>query len=184
MTGLPEFNYPAFFEAEEIWDEAGWNVVNPARNHDGDTTLPRESYLRLAYQQVCQASAVAFLPGWECSEGATREHQIATDLGLPLYDAMTRKPLVRESILDEASRIVNGSRNLDYGAPHINHARTARLVNAYFGTSFTSLDVCVFNVMQKLARSQHDMKRDTWVDIAGYADNAWKCVTAAEVEGL
>lgn len=35
MTGLPDFNYPAFHAAAAAWRAAGWTVANPAENFNG-----------------------------------------------------------------------------------------------------------------------------------------------------
>ena len=39
MTGLPEFNYPAFHEAARRWRAIGWDVINPAEHFEGRTDL-------------------------------------------------------------------------------------------------------------------------------------------------
>lgn len=88
-----------------------------------------------------------------------------------------------ESILAEAARIVDGQRRDDYGTPKENHARTAALWNAYLhdytnqGRILTlgPRDVCMLNILQKISRDRHAPKRDTIVDIAGYARNAELC---------
>ena len=48
MTGLPEHNFPAFYEAERLIREAFPDaaVKNPARNFDGLKGLSRDVYLR------------------------------------------------------------------------------------------------------------------------------------------
>lgn len=38
MTGLPEFNFPLFFEAEELLKGHGFEVINPAREDGIDTS--------------------------------------------------------------------------------------------------------------------------------------------------
>lgn len=92
MTGLPEFNYPAFHAAEAEWAAAGWEVLNPARNADGDTTHPWAFYIRLDIPLVLSADAIAMLPGWENSRGANLERTIAEALGLPILDALRATP--------------------------------------------------------------------------------------------
>lgn len=82
-----------------------------------------------------------------------------------------------DSILLEAQRIIHGDRNTDYGHPLDNHATTAELWNAYIaakkGKPLTPEDVCYLNVLQKVSRSVTTgvYKRDTPVDVAGYAGN-------------
>lgn len=85
MTGLPDYNYPAFHEAAERWRAAGWEVVNPAEHFDGDQTLPRQVYLRRAFRALCECHAIAVLEGWETSQGARVEKVMADALGMPRY---------------------------------------------------------------------------------------------------
>ena len=86
MTGLPEFNYPAFRLAELDLIDAGHCVHNPVHierhNPTPGTPQPWDWYVRHALRMVLDSGAVALLPGWENSRGATLEHQVATALGL------------------------------------------------------------------------------------------------------
>lgn len=82
MTGLPENNYPAFYAAEEALTAAGHAVLNPARNGTIVGSNAWQQYMRPSIAQVLQAEAVALLPGWVNSRGATLERRIATALGL------------------------------------------------------------------------------------------------------
>jgi hypothetical protein len=75
------------------------------------------------------------------------------------------------NILEEASLAVDGPRRADYGHPLDNHGRTAAFWSTYLGTPITEEQVCVLNVLQKIARSMQALTRDTLVDIAGYARN-------------
>lgn len=96
MTGYPLFNFPAFDAATEEWREAGWDVVNPAeeqRKRGEPVDLPWSHYLRHDIRHVSTCDAVAFLPGWRDSKGATLEHHIASSLGMDLFDALTFQPL-------------------------------------------------------------------------------------------
>ena len=71
-----------------------------------------------------------------------------------------------------------------YGPPAKNHSRTADLWTAYlhnaghFDIILSAQDVCMFNILQKIARSQHGAcHEDTIDDIAGFAMNIkeiWK----------
>ena len=77
-----------------------------------------------------------------------------------------------ETILEEASRVVDGERMESYGRPTENHQRTADLWSAYLGRRITADQVCMLNLLQKISRHAHSWKRDNLVDIAGYARNA------------
>lgn len=82
------------------------------------------------------------------------------------------------TVLDEAARIVHGSRQHDYGHPADNHACTALMWTAYLQRRYQitvdldAHDVCLLNILQKTSRDAYHRKRDTLVDIAGYAANA------------
>lgn len=84
MSGLPDFNYPAFHAAEEELRAAGHVPINPAR-HGSD---PRSGdwewsdYIRRTIRDLTQADGIHLLPGWEKSRGATLEKTIADALGL------------------------------------------------------------------------------------------------------
>lgn len=83
MTGLPEFNYPAFNAAAGQLRAAGFTVENPA-----ETLAPKgtawSEYLRLALAQVLRSEGVALLPGWESSKGARLEVHVAEALGMTI----------------------------------------------------------------------------------------------------
>ena len=150
MTGLPDFNMPAFHAAADRLRHNGWDVVNPAEHFDGRTDLPRDMYLRADLAELVKCNAIAFLPGWQDSRGATMEYFVACELGMTALDAESGEPLdgmpdisvtitlpagcqppscaeypAVESILDEAKRITAADRQNDYGHPSDDFARTA-----------------------------------------------------------
>lgn len=81
MSGLPDFNYPAFHEAAGRLRATGLHVENPAEN-----PVPAcgswEAYMRMAIPQMLTCDAVALLPGWQKSRGARLEAHVAGELGL------------------------------------------------------------------------------------------------------
>lgn len=97
MTGLPDYNYPAFHEAAARLRKLGWTVLNPAENFGGDQTLPYGTYMSEAVKQVASLTgkndAIALLPGWEKSRGATMEALIAQRMGVRVLNAMTGGPM-------------------------------------------------------------------------------------------
>lgn len=80
-----------------------------------------------------------------------------------------------KALLAEATKAVAGDRNHDYGDPVDNHRRTAELWSTFLGVEITPRQVCICNILQKVSREAHFRKRDTLVDIAGYAANAEAC---------
>lgn len=191
MRNLPLYNFPAFDEAAKRFRDAGWQVVNPADLDravgvtEHTDPLPK-NFMRQALQRdlsaICDScDAIALLPGWQKSDGVRVELSLAEALGLDVYDAQTMRPLQGESILAEADRLVNGQRNADYGEPWVDHERTAKIWTVLLGKKLapaeqlTSENVCLMMIGLKMSRLCNAVKRDSIVDIAGYADNLAKC---------
>ena len=86
MSGLPEFNYPAFNAEAARLRALGYHVENPAENPapEGGSWL---SYMRLAIAQLVTCDAIALLDGWAASRGASVEHNLAKAMGLPVLRA-------------------------------------------------------------------------------------------------
>ncbi|HEY6019559.1 MAG TPA: DUF4406 domain-containing protein, partial [Candidatus Paceibacterota bacterium] len=96
MSGIPEWNYSAFFEAEKKLTEQGWKVYNPARKdieegsdqteakRSGDTAQAikegvfdyKKSYM-WDIDKVVHGNGIFMLKGWENSPGARGEHAAA-----------------------------------------------------------------------------------------------------------
>lgn len=89
MTGIEDFNYPAFDKAAKEWEDDGWLVLNPTRHFNGNQDAGHTLYMRASFHDLLMASAIALLPGWEGSLGAFAEVVVATRLGLSFYDAET-----------------------------------------------------------------------------------------------
>ena len=196
MTGLADFNFPAFHAAAAALRAAGWDVVNPAENFGGRTDLPRETYLRADIVLLVECDAIAMLPGWRKSRGARLEYVIAHELGLGLLHSMDcpllappPRPLFafeddssrtanHRSILSEAARLTSGQRQEDYGHPSDDFWRTALMWTAILDgklrddAEIEAADVPLCMIAVKLARQSHCHKRDNLVDIAGYAQTA------------
>lgn len=83
MTGLPEFNYPAFNAVAKRLRELGHEVLNPAENpHPPCGTWA--GYMRMALVQLVQCECIVLLPGWAESRGALLERAIAQALGIDI----------------------------------------------------------------------------------------------------
>lgn len=236
MRGLQDFNYGTFTEVEEAlyrWRTtlAGlddFNVTNPARNFNGDTSLDIATYMSRDLQQVLDADTIVLLPGWRDSEGAKLEVRVALATAKRFYEASAHQfagtdplndpprvewtfteitgPLDHEpagnigtpraAVLAEASRLVTGDRNVQYGEPTADFRRSAEAMSA-FGYRVTELsgaaapcstcgsralvshDVAVLMSTVKISRIMwNPTQRDHAVDLAGYAACLYECVEA------
>lgn len=86
MTGLPEFNYPAFHAAAKDLRSKGIQVENPAENDGGSSGKTWDFYIRLALNQLLKCDAILLLPGWETSRGAVLELHVAEALGMNVIE--------------------------------------------------------------------------------------------------
>lgn len=84
MTGMPEFNFPAFHEAAAELRAAGYEVQNPAEGeHNRDLTKPWNFYMRHDIRMLLDCDGLALLEGWSGSKGAQLEYHIATAIEMP-----------------------------------------------------------------------------------------------------
>lgn len=102
----------------------------------------------------------------------------------------------RKDMLDEASSLVDGDRNVDYGDPIDDFRTTAQLWQVYLQRIMSARnyedtifldphDVAVMMQLLKISRvSWSPTKRDHWVDMAGYAACGWDCVERTHNNGL
>lgn len=84
MTGLPEYNYPAFRAAAETLRSYGQIVFDPSEAFGDKTDLPKEVYMRKDLEELLKADVVALLPGWQSSSGAQLEVEVAKQCGIPI----------------------------------------------------------------------------------------------------
>lgn len=78
----------------------------------------------------------------------------------------------KETVLEEAQRLIFGDRRQDYGHPLDDYTRTAGMVNAAFADllkrPFTAEEIMMIMIMVKISRYRVVPKRDSLVDGAGY----------------
>jgi Domain of unknown function (DUF4406) len=104
MRGVPAFNAPAFAYWTEHLRRAGHEVYSPSEMSDklfgaavrenaegdearmgGDALTIGRTVFHLDMAFIClHADAVALLPGWQTSKGATAEYAAAVALGLQI----------------------------------------------------------------------------------------------------
>jgi nucleoside 2-deoxyribosyltransferase len=192
MSGIEEFNYPAFKTAAADLRARGYKVVSPAEldeeQHGGppdpSTVTPEAyvEYLSRDLEHVLEVDAVVALAGWEKSRGAKLECYVAAGLDKPVFSYATgdqisfdqiEAPRRRdENILEEANRIVGGDRGEDYGHPAEDFGRTAKIVSAILGIDVRTDQIPLLMIAVKLSRHTNKPQRDNLTDIAGYARTA------------
>ena len=97
MTGIPEFNFPAFKAATEDLRQRGYDVLSPAEMDEaegfepsptGDDQAPEQyaAFLARDIQKIAEANidAIVVLPGWETSGGANTEVAFVRALKRPV----------------------------------------------------------------------------------------------------
>ena len=176
----------------------GWAPLVPHwswwAEREGDIVLSHEDWLCWDMPWVHAADAVYRLPGE--SIGAEREvgqahlHNIpvvysldeSKDLLSSLLDGPrmpprnpqspqeAREPVsAPQTILDEAKALVWGDRQRDYGHPREDFARSAALMSAILGAEVRTDQVPLLMIAVKVSRLCERYKRDSVVDLAGYA---------------
>jgi len=112
MTGLPEFNFPAFNAEAAILRAQGLTVINPAE-HGIVEGAEWADYLRHDIAGLASCERIHLLRGWENSKGARLEVHIAQQLGMVItrQEGATLQAQPAE-VSDEpelASKVVNDS---------------------------------------------------------------------------
>lgn len=92
MSNRTDFNYPAFYAAEDQWRARGWDVGNPADNSSDSLDLPYRVYIERGILMLLDCDSIALLPEWEQSRGARLEFHLAHLLGYDAFDAITFEP--------------------------------------------------------------------------------------------
>ena len=94
-----------------------------------------------------------------CHRAVAASKQIVANVGQPIH----------ENCLDEAGKIVRGSREDTYGPAERNLSRIAEMWSAYLSVPITARQVAVMMVLLKASRDAFKPKHDNMVDICGYA---------------
>lgn len=83
MTGIADFNYPAFHSAKAVLEEHGYDVVSPA-----DLPLKDDwdwiDYIIEDIDSVFEVDGIATLDGCDVSRGARIEQRIGKCRGIPI----------------------------------------------------------------------------------------------------
>lgn len=85
MTGLPDYNRPAFNRAAQYLRSQGFTVWNPAEEFDASYILPRKVYMRKDIEALLKCESIVMLQGWQNSAGARLELEIAKELEMNIF---------------------------------------------------------------------------------------------------
>ena len=98
MSGIPEYNYPAFKAAAKELHELGFEVVAPLHdNPDNDWAKWIAKDIRILIDDGIERIYV--LPNWLKSRGARLEVFLGLLLGIPVYDAIKFLPISRSFVI-------------------------------------------------------------------------------------
>lgn len=86
MSGLPEFNFPAFHAMAFRLRALSFEVENPAENPE-PPCKSWEGYMRMAIAQLVTCDTIALLPDWHQSRGAMVELDLSHKLGMRIVHA-------------------------------------------------------------------------------------------------
>lgn len=83
-----------------------------------------------------------------------------------------------ESLRNEATALVDGERQDDYGEPVYMHAQVAQVWAATFGWDVDNHKAALAMALVKIVREAHKPKHDNRVDAVGYLTIAGRCADA------
>lgn len=81
MSGIEDFNFPAFHHWAQRLRAEGFEIINPAELNP-DHSMPWAECMKRDIAALVTCDGIALMPGWERSRGAKLEHDIAHQLGL------------------------------------------------------------------------------------------------------
>ena len=75
-----------------------------------------------------------------------------------------------KEILEEATKLASGQRQIDYGDKTENHKNIAKLWSAYLEYTISPHDVAMLMCLLKVARTKlGDVSKDTYADMSAYS---------------
>lgn len=91
MTGIKDFNYPAFASAAKEMESRGYTAVNPATLNAPDTSW--NDCMKADIRALVDCDAIVMIKGWERSNGAQIELNLAHRLGMEImfFDELIKR---------------------------------------------------------------------------------------------
>lgn len=91
MTGIENYNFPAFEEAARQLRERNLEILSPHEIDHGETqetrgSLDYKTYIKAGLDLLLSCDAIILLPGWYNSRGCIMETSIANTLEYPIYN--------------------------------------------------------------------------------------------------
>jgi hypothetical protein len=77
--------------------------------------------------------------------------------------------MISKDLLEQASKLIGGDRQEDYGDKLTNHQNIADFWSVFLKTPITAHDVAICMALVKVARLMNQHKKDSYIDMAAYA---------------
>lgn len=85
MSGYVNKNYSAFFKGTALLRAKGYNVLSPHELLQDCPTYTWQDYMKRDIKELMRCTAIATLPYWKKSRGASLEVYIAKALSYPVH---------------------------------------------------------------------------------------------------
>ena len=77
--------------------------------------------------------------------------------------------MISQDLLKEATKLIGGDRQTDYGDKLKNHQNIADFWSVFLKKKITAHDVAICMALVKVARLMNQHKKDSYIDMAAYA---------------
>jgi len=92
--------------------------------------------------------------------------------------------MISKELLKEATELVGGDRQEEYGDKLTNHTNIADFWSIFLKKKITAHDVAICMALVKIARLMHQHKKDSYLDLAAYAAIAGEIETRTNKKNI